>query len=250
MRAAKYADPEMARRNLESLVAATLESSLLDVEGLGDDAPAAYALMDELADSARRAYRALVYETAGLRRRGSARRRRSPRSPSSTSAAGPPSRTASGRIEDLRAIPWVFSWSQSRIMLPGWYGTGTALADWVGDDADRLARLRDLHDRWPFLRTVLSNMDMVLAKSDLSIARRYAEPRPRPRAPRPGVRRDRRRARAVGGDGAGRHRAADPAGRQPGDGPQPAPPVPLRRRRSTTCRSSCCGAGGRATTTS
>ncbi len=104
VRAAKYADPEMARRNLESLVAATLESSLLDVEGLGDDAPAAYALMDELADSARRAYRALVYETPGF---ATWFREATPLTEIAELNLGsrPASRTASGRIEDLRAIP-------------------------------------------------------------------------------------------------------------------------------------------------
>jgi len=87
----------------------------------------------------------------------------------------PPSRKAGDRIADLRAIPWVFSWSQARIMLPGWYGTGSALESWVSGSGDRLDRLRDLHRRWPFFRTVLSNMGMVLAKTDLGLAARYAE---------------------------------------------------------------------------
>src|SRR3712207_5264742 len=91
----------------------------------------------------------------------------------------PPSRKAGDRIADLRAIPWVFSWSQTRIMLPGWYGTGSALESWVQEDGadrdERLARLRDLHARWPFFRTVLSNMGMVLAKTDLGLAARCAE---------------------------------------------------------------------------
>src|SRR2546423_1557957 len=82
----------------------------------------------------------------------------------------PPSRKAGDKISDLRAIPWVFSWSQARIMLPGWYGTGSALEGHVtGDGAlgqeERLSRLRDLHKRWPFFRTILSNMGMVLAKT-------------------------------------------------------------------------------------
>jgi phosphoenolpyruvate carboxylase len=173
VRAARYAEPETARRHLEALVAATLESSLLDVEGLGDDAAGAYALMDDLAAAARRAYRALVYETDGFVEWF---RAATPVTEIAELNIGsrPASRTASTRIEDLRAIPWVFSWTQARIMLPGWYGTGTALADWVGEDGARLDRLRDLHARWPFLRTVLSNMDMVLAKSDLNIAARYA----------------------------------------------------------------------------
>jgi phosphoenolpyruvate carboxylase len=87
----------------------------------------------------------------------------------------PPSRKAGDKISDLRAIPWVFSWSQTRIMLPGWFGTGAALEAWAGDDPERLSRLQDLHRRWPFFRTVLSNMGMVLAKTDLDLAARYAE---------------------------------------------------------------------------
>ena len=174
--AAKYGEPDRARRNLEALVAATLESSLLDVEGLGDDAEPAYALLDDLAARARRAYGALVHETPGfvewfraatpIRELGEL-----------NIGSRPPSRKAGDRITDLRAIPWVFSWSQARIMLPGWYGTGSALESWVedGDEDERLQRLRELHRRWPFFRTVLSNMGMVLAKTDLDLAARYAE---------------------------------------------------------------------------
>ena len=228
VRAAKYADPEMARHNLESLVSATLETSLLDVEGLGPDAPAAYALMDELAERAKVAYRALVYETDGFVEWF---RAATPISEVSELNLGsrPASRTASLRIEDLRAIPWVFSWSQARIMLPGWYGTGTALEGWVDDDPARLATLRDLHDRWPFLQTVLSNMDMVLAKSDLAIAARYAGLVPDPAL------RDRvfdaivdEHERSVRG-AAGHHGARPPAGRQRVPGPQHPQPVPLPR---------------------
>src|SRR5436309_1776458 len=80
-------------------------------------------------------------------------------------------RTASQSIEDLRAIPWVFSWSQCRLMLPGWYGFGTAVENWKGN----IEELREMHRGWPFFRSVLSNMDMVLAKTDLAIASRYAE---------------------------------------------------------------------------
>ncbi|HEX2073175.1 MAG TPA: phosphoenolpyruvate carboxylase [Geodermatophilus sp.] len=177
--AAKYAEPDRARRNLEALVAATLESTLLDVEGLGDDAEPAYALLDELADRARRAYRVLVHETPGFVewfRAATPIRELAELNIGSR----PPSRKAGDSIADLRAIPWVFSWSQTRIMLPGWYGTGTALEEYVdGGGApgseQRLARLRELHARWPFLRTVLSNMGMVLAKTDLGLAARYAE---------------------------------------------------------------------------
>ena len=171
--AAKYADPALARRNLEALVAATLESSLLDVEGLGDDPEPAYAVLDDLAARARRAYAALVHETPGF---VEFFRQATPVGELAELNIGsrPPARKAGGSISDLRAIPWVFSWSQARIMLPGWYGTGTALQDWVGDDEARLAQLGDLHARWPFFRTVMSNMGMVLAKSDLGLATRYA----------------------------------------------------------------------------
>ena len=85
----------------------------------------------------------------------------------------PASRTNSNRIEDLRAIPWVFSWSQCRLMLPGWFGVGSAVADWVGDDESKLAELHDMHEQWPWFRTVISNMAQVLAKTDLAIAARY-----------------------------------------------------------------------------
>jgi phosphoenolpyruvate carboxylase len=172
--AAKYGDPDLARRNLETLLAATLEATLLDVEGLGDDADDAYALLDDLAARAQAAYRELVHETQGfvdwfraatpIRELGEL-----------NIGSRPPSRKAGDRIADLRAIPWVFSWSQARIMLPGWYGTGSALESWVSEDPARLARLRELHRRWPFFRTVLSNMGMVLAKTDLGLAARYAE---------------------------------------------------------------------------
>ena len=95
----------------------------------------------------------------------------------------PASRTGSARIEDLRAIPWVFSWGQCRLMLPGWYGFGSAVAAWLesrpGADAEGgtegLALLQEMHEKWPFFRSVLSNMAMVLAKTDLAVASRYAE---------------------------------------------------------------------------
>jgi len=178
--AAKYADPDLARRNLEALVAATLEASLLDIEGLGEDAEPAYELLDDLAGRAQQAYRALVHETPGFVEWF---RAATPIGELAELNIGsrPPSRKAGDKIADLRAIPWVFSWSQTRIMLPGWYGTGAALESWVdGSEGggsgreDRLGRLQDLHERWPFFRTMLSNMGMVLAKTDLGIAAEYA----------------------------------------------------------------------------
>jgi phosphoenolpyruvate carboxylase len=87
----------------------------------------------------------------------------------------PPSRKASHGLEDLRAIPWVFSWSQSRAMLPGWYGFGGAVTEWLESGQGTLGELREMHAGWPFFRAMLSNLDMVLAKTDLAIAGRYAE---------------------------------------------------------------------------
>jgi phosphoenolpyruvate carboxylase len=87
----------------------------------------------------------------------------------------PASRRATQTIEDIRAIPWVFSWSQSRLMLPGWYGFGSAVEGWIESRGGTLDELREMHASWPFFRSVLSNMDMVLAKTDLAIASRYAE---------------------------------------------------------------------------
>jgi phosphoenolpyruvate carboxylase len=172
--AAKYAEPRIAQRNLEALVAATLESTLLEVEGLGDRAEAAYQVLDELAALAQRAYAELVHETPGFVEYFMAS---TPVSEIGALNIGsrPTSRKQTTSISDLRAIPWVLAWSQSRVMLPGWYGTGTAFEQWIGDGERRLEVLQDLYRRWPFFRTVLSNMAQVLAKSDMGLAGRYAE---------------------------------------------------------------------------
>jgi phosphoenolpyruvate carboxylase len=174
--ASKYSDAELGRRNLETLVAATMEASLLPG---GDTANADFhAAMDELAALALAAYRSLVFGTPEFE----------PFFRASTPIAEiaelnigsrPASRKPSQKIEDLRAIPWVFSWSQCRLALPGWYGFGSAVETWLDAApparASRLARLRDMHARWPFFRSMLSNMSMVLAKTDLTIASRYAD---------------------------------------------------------------------------
>ena len=172
--AAKFADPDLARRNLETVLAATLEASCMDTENIDDNRERFSAVMDELAVLSRDAYRSLVYETTEF---SEVFRTLTPISEIAKLNIGsrPSSRIPSSRIQDLRAIPWVFSWSQARIMLPGWYGTGTALRRWVNDDQDRLAVLKEMYARWPWLRAVFSNMGMVLAKSDMSIARQYAD---------------------------------------------------------------------------
>jgi phosphoenolpyruvate carboxylase len=176
--AAKYAEPQLAQRNLESLLAATLESTLLDVEGLGDTAEPAYAVLDEVAVLAQRAYSDLVHDTPGFVEYFMAS---TPVSEIGSLNIGsrPTSRKPTASIADLRAIPWVLAWSQSRVMLPGWYGTGSAFEQWIAagpeSETERVDILHDLYQRWPFFRSVLSNLAQVLAKSDLGLAARYAE---------------------------------------------------------------------------
>ena len=172
--ASKYSDPELGHRNLETLVAATLEASLLDAEKLGNRARDYYAAMDALAAYALATYRALVYETPDF---VTYFRASTPIAEIAELNIGsrPSSRTASTRIEDLRAIPWVFSWAQCRLMLPGWFGFGAAVDAWLAVRPDGLALLREMHERWPFFRSMLSNMAMVLAKTDLAVTSRYAE---------------------------------------------------------------------------
>ncbi len=172
--AAKYSNADVGRRNLEILAAATLEATLL-ADGQSAPRPEYVAAMEELSSHAHRAYRGLVYETEKFERYfrestviGEIAKL--------NIGSRPASRTSSERIEDLRAIPWVFSWSQCRLMLPGWYGFGAAVKAWTGTLAGaRLATLQAMYRDWPFFRTALSNMDMVLAKSDIAIASRYAE---------------------------------------------------------------------------
>jgi phosphoenolpyruvate carboxylase len=170
---AKYANADVGRRNLEVLVAATMEATLLSHAQPQPDA-AQVAAMDRLSTEALAAYRSLVYETDGFETYFW-------ESTVISEIAGlnigsrPASRKKSRSIEDLRAIPWVFSWAQCRLMLPGWYGFGTAVERFIADaPAERLALLRTMYKEWPFFTTLLSNMDMVLAKSDIAIAGRYA----------------------------------------------------------------------------
>lgn len=172
--AAKYAEPRIAHRNLETLLAATLESTLLDTEGLGDLAEQAYEVLDDLAARAQRAYAELVHETPGFVDYFKAS---TPVSEIGSLNIGsrPTSRKPTTSISDLRAIPWVLAWSQSRVMLPGWYGTGTAVEEWIADGDGRLEVLQELYKNWPFFATVLSNMAQVLAKADMGLAARYSE---------------------------------------------------------------------------
>ena len=165
--AAKYGTQESARVNLEAVTSAALLASLEPERLSAADNERFSAAMAKISSLAFRAYRDLVYETPGFREffRGL-----TPIQEISGLKIGsrPASRTKGSRIEDLRAIPWVFSWSQARVMLPGWYGVGQALKAF-GDDA----LLRDMAQGWPFFRASMANMEMVLAKSDLEIAAHY-----------------------------------------------------------------------------
>jgi len=170
----KYSDRDVCHRNLETIVAATLEATLLDTDAAGD-APAFRRTMDALSTDAYRAYRSLVYETPGFNEYF---RTATPLAEIAALNLGsrPASRKASNLIEDLRAIPWVFSWAQSRVLLPGWYGFGSAVRALIGRKrGGKSPDLAGMYRAWPFFRMLVSNMEMVLMKTDLTIASRYAE---------------------------------------------------------------------------
>jgi phosphoenolpyruvate carboxylase len=179
----KFANPEIGRRNLELLVAATLEAGLMPH---GADAAQTArlagfeAVMAELSQRAYKAYRDLVYDTPGFTDYFFAA---TPIAEIAELNLGsrPASRKSTRRIEDLRAIPWGFSWGQCRLLLPGWFGFGAAVSGWLQEEGQaggrdaKVALLQAMARDWPFFATLLSNMDMVLAKTDLAIASRYAE---------------------------------------------------------------------------
>jgi phosphoenolpyruvate carboxylase len=165
---AKFGLDGIAERTLDLLLGATIERTLLDRVRAGDPGG---QLLNELAHDGRAAYRALLEETPAfipyfraatpidvIERLGLGSR--------------PSSRREMRGVEDLRAIPWVFAWTQTRLLLPGWYGTGTSLDAAVS--AHGLPALRDLAGKSAFFRTMLTDVEMVLAKAELGIARRYA----------------------------------------------------------------------------
>lgn len=168
----KWGQPALAARTLELVVGGALQHSLgAEPHPAPDDERRYAAAYDELAEAGRRAYRALVWDE--------------PQFVAYFSAASPleelarmnigsrPAKRAAGGLESLRAIPWVFAWTQNRAILPGWYGVGAALEAYASTP-ERAALLREMYERWPFFRTVLDNVAMVLAKTDLGVAARYA----------------------------------------------------------------------------
>jgi phosphoenolpyruvate carboxylase len=171
--ASKYANRDIGRRNLEALFAATVRATLDTTPHAGHED--FHAAMEELSADAMRAYRDLVYGTEGFVEYF---RATTPIGEISELNIGsrPASRKKSNRIEDLRAIPWVFSWAQCRVMLPGWYGFGAAVAAFTQRrGAAGKALLARMWREWPFFGAMLSNLEMLLAKADLSVAARYKE---------------------------------------------------------------------------
>ncbi len=176
--ASKFSNPEIGRRNLELVVAAVMEASLTPPSSESKRAKQLANFedtMEILSDNAYRAYRHLVYETPGFTDYFFAA------TPIAELNIGsrPASRKSTRRIEDLRAIPWGFSWGQCRLLLPGWYGFGSAVHSWLSDEnsglkTKKITMLRAMYKEWPFFSTLLSNMDMVLSKTDLAVASRYA----------------------------------------------------------------------------
>ena len=169
---AKYGNPDLGFKNLEALVSAALESCALTTEDANWEEYE--QIIEEVSNLSYYAYRDLVYNTegfsnfffevtpinfiAGL-----------------NIGSRPSSRKKTQTLESLRAIPWVFSWSQARIMLPGWYGVGTAFTKWIDNNDEKLEILQEMYNEWPFFKSTISNVEMVLSKSDLSIFREYVK---------------------------------------------------------------------------
>lgn len=180
--ASKFSNPEIGKRNLELLISATLEASLTPRIATGQHRKKLAEferIMDNLSDRAYKAYRHLVYETPGFTDYFFSA---TPLAEITELNIGsrPASRKTTNRIEDLRAIPWGFSWGQCRLLLPGWYGFGSAVSAWLNESENskeknkKINSLRAMFKEWSFFATLLSNMDMVLSKTDLAVASRYA----------------------------------------------------------------------------
>ncbi len=165
---ARYSNPAIARRHLEQVTSAVLEASTRPVQERAARAARRFAsVAAEVSGAARTSYRALV-EAPGFDEWFA---RVSPIDELSRMRLGsrPARRGGAGRLEDLRAIPWVFAWSQMRLNLPGWYGLGSGLA------AARLSDIRDAFETWPLFNVLIDNAEMSLAKTDRQIASRYLE---------------------------------------------------------------------------
>lgn len=176
---AKYGSEETARWNLEALVSATLESTFLNVNDLNDP-HRAYHVMRWLSDESQKKYASLAHEDPGfidyftsstpLHEIGAL-----------NIGSRPTSRKQTESLSDLRAIPWVLSWSQSRVMLPGWFGVGSAISSWIeqgdgeGSSEDRIRELQEFYSSWPFFNSMISNMAQVMSKVEMDLAELYSQ---------------------------------------------------------------------------
>jgi len=175
----KYSDPKVGRQHLETLIAATIDASLFPQDQLESSKRRSYeVVMEDLSTTAMTTYRSLVYETPGFADYFFSA---TPISEIAELNIGsrPAARKSTRRIEDLRAIPWGFSWGQCRLLLPGWFGFGSAIHQYLNKDEklnnQRLNVLNEMLEEWPLFKTLIANVDMVLAKSDLGVARRYSQ---------------------------------------------------------------------------
>ena len=172
--AAKYGNSDAAYYNLEALFSAVIQRMNTDKINTDiRDIPEIQIIMDEIVEDSYNKYRELVFKNPNFYNYFF---EATPIKEISSLNIGsrPASRKKITDIGGLRAIPWVFSWSQSRIMLPGWYGVGTAFSNFIKKDKGNIEKLRKMYKGWPFFTSLLSNVDMVMSKSDMDIAKEYA----------------------------------------------------------------------------
>jgi phosphoenolpyruvate carboxylase len=167
----RYSNAEIARRHLHQVMHASLLA--LGISQEQEVRPEWRAAMDALSEAGRVAYRQFVYETPGFIEYW---QQATPINELSMMpiSSRPAKRSKAGGFADMRAIPWVFSWMQSRAIIPSWYGVGMALEQFCGQDADNLAMLREMFRRWPFFKAVVENAQLDVAKADMGIAELYA----------------------------------------------------------------------------
>lgn len=170
----KYGNKDAAYYNLEMLVSAAINRMITQKKSDTNTSNRYEAIMDQVVDRSYDIYRDLVFgndyfydyffESSPIKAISSF-----------NIGSRPAARKTITEIGGLRAIPWVFSWSQSRVMFPGWYGVGSSFKEFIDKNPENIAILRDMYQNWPFFQSLLSNVDMVLSKSNMNIAFEYAK---------------------------------------------------------------------------